>query len=135
MKQITTIEEMLEEERANVDRRVALWKEKKEIFLPIVTKLAALEIEPRFDGDLNVSFAGDKHKLAAVFRILRLAGFATKSERPKANDSSWNGYFHNPDYETIWVWFTSSVCRRVQTGTRIEEVPIYETVCGDNTIP
>jgi len=81
---------------------------------------------------MNINCAGDKHKLAAVIRILRISGFSTAANRPKQGDSSWYAWF-DADNCTMRIWFsfTSSVCRRIKTGSKMVSVDTYETVCGD----
>jgi hypothetical protein len=90
-------------------------------------------LSARIDGyDMNISLSGDKHMLEAAWRVLRKLGFDAPSSRPEANQSSWNGRFHRKaDDCTIYLFFTSSVCRRIKTGTKMVEQDIYETVCGE----
>lgn len=93
-----------------------------------------MDIEPRFDPDLRLisfNFAGDGLKLGKVWGELRRAGFSCSS-RPKKGDTQFSGWFEQDGYATISVYFTSTMCRRVQVGTQIVQQPIYETICGED---
>lgn len=110
------------------------WIQNKDILLPVVNALAKIDIEADMsDEDLNVRFTGDKQKLIAVMRIVRQAGFdCGNTRRPQKGESSWTARFQSSDSTIdIWLSFSSSVCKQVQTGTRTIEVPVYETQCGD----
>lgn len=39
--------------------------------------------------------------------------------------------FRHPDGASVWLSFSSSVCVRVQVGTRTVEEPIYEIQCEE----
>jgi hypothetical protein len=98
-------------------------------------QLEAADIEPTFDfrsTSIDLSFTGSGDKLAMVWHLLRANGWTTNS-RPKKGDTSYNGFWDAPNDERarVWVQFSSSVCRRVQVGTKMVEQPIYETVCAD----
>ncbi len=109
------------------------WKANKAFFQPIVDKLIGLNIEPYYDSSLNIHFTGDKHKLAAVVRILRTGGMISQTDPPTANASSWWAYFRTQDYsKECYINFSSSVCRRVKTGTKMVQQDVYETVCGES---
>jgi hypothetical protein len=93
-------------------------------------------IEPTFDFEyhhIKVQFTGDGPLLADFWRLLRQAGYNTDS-RPKKGDTSYYGWWNKLQSATIALNFSSSVCKRVQTGTRTvtREEPIYETVCGES---
>jgi len=102
-------------------------------FPALFRRLEELDIEPSFslsDGDVNVYFTGDGHKLAEVWKALRQAGYETTA-RPKKGDSTFYAHWNLEGYSTIWMNFSSSVCRRVQVGTQMVEQPIYEVQCGE----
>lgn len=103
----------------------------RELFL----KLEALDIEPDFDmqgGDINIRFAGDGAKLGEVWGELRRAGYNT-FKHPAKGDTEFYAHWNGEGLAQIWLVFTSSMCRRVQVGTRTvtKEEPIYETQCGE----
>lgn len=81
---------------------------------------------------LTVSFTGDGPMLAEFWSLLRRAGYHTEN-RPKQGDTSYYGWWSKTGSLGIVLSFSSSVCRRVQTGTRTvtREEPIYKTICGD----
>lgn len=80
--------------------------------------------------DLNISIAGTKQDLEAAWGVLRRLGFDAPDERPAANQPEFTGTFRRPDDKcSVYLRFSSTVCKRIQTGTRTEEVPIYEIVC------
>lgn len=92
-----------------------------------------LDIEPGFslDGDyINLSFAGDGPKLAAVWKLLRQHGFKN-SCHPKKGDTTFYAFWEREGHVQFFMSFTSTMCRRVQVGTKMVETPIYETQCGD----
>lgn len=112
------------------------WNSIKDFYRPIINALQRLGIEPSFSNDIDVRFAGDAHKLAAAVRILRTSGFETISERPKPGDVSWTAWYDHPNCGTrLYLYFTSSVCKRVKTGTKMVEQDVYETQCGDISMP
>jgi hypothetical protein len=129
---MSIIERQIAEAKKELSERETRWGAIKSVLEPIVLKLQTLEIEPTFYTDLNVSFTGDKHKLAAVIRIFRLAGW-TSITKPKDKEPSWCGYFHKKGIDaSVWVAFTSTICRRVKIGTKMVEQDIFEVVCGES---
>lgn len=102
-------------------------------FQAMLLELEDLDIEPGFDfqnGCIDLSFAGDGDKLGNVWHVLRRAGFEP-DKRPQKGDTSFCTFWRNGAHAMVWVSFTSTMCRRVQVGTKMVEQPIYETVCGD----
>lgn len=96
--------------------------------------LEELEIEPNFqlgDDYISVSFAGDGPKLTAVWKLFRQNGYNT-NDRPKKGDTTFYSFWSGPEgLAKLFLNFSSSVCRRVQVGTKMVEQPIYETQCGE----
>ena len=130
------IEIALAEKAIALAKTRAKWNSIKEFYRPIINALHRLGLEPSLGTDIDLNFAGDAHKLAAVVRILRVSGFSTKGERPKKGDVTWHAYFAHPECDTkVWLYFTSSVCRRVKTGTKMVEQDVYETHCDDISMP
>lgn len=92
-----------------------------------------LDIDPGFDLDgeyINLSFTGDGPRLAVVWKLLRRHGFKN-SCHPKKGDTTFYAFWEQEGYAKFFMSFTSSVCRRVQVGTKMVETPIYETQCGE----
>lgn len=81
-------------------------------------------------GDINLNFTGDGDRLAEVWKELRRNGYAPNS-RPKKGESSFYTHWLQDGLSTFWMNFSSSVCRRVKTGTKTVEVDVYETQCGE----
>lgn len=109
------------------------WNGCKDFFGPIVGAFERIGAEPYFsNGTIFVNMTGDKEKLTQAFRILRTAGLEFNGDRPKKGDSSWHSTFRHPS-QSVYVFFqfTSSVCRRVKTGTKIVEQDVFEVQCGD----
>jgi hypothetical protein len=124
----------LQEQALALSKVRARWNANRSILRPIVVALQKLKIETTLDSNLNVSISGDAKKLAAVVRIFMISGFKPSNSKPKQGDMSWHSYFHHPTCAIdIWFYFTSSVCKRVQVGTEMKEVPVYETQCDDIT--
>lgn len=112
------------------------WSAIKDFYRPIINAFHRLGLEPKLSSDVDVSFTGDAKKLAAVVTILRGSGFNTTAARPKKGDTSWSAYYNHPDCETkVWLYFTSSVCKRVKVGTKMVEQDVFEVQCGDIVEP
>ena len=77
----------------------------------------------------NVSIAGSRADLDVLFGVLRRAGL-TPDLRPAEKTESYCTYWRAEDFR-VWVWFTSTSCKRVQVGTKTEEVPVYDMVCEE----
>lgn len=98
------------------------------------TRFSELGIEPWMnltDRDLNISFAGTYGLMKDVWAELRRNGFTpdrmVPTDDPKM--TNFHCWFHKEGYGPVWFNFTSTVCKRVQVGTKMEEVPIYDVVC------
>ena len=129
------IENRLKEQAEDLKKNKDFWKVHKALLKPVIKALEAKEIEPWIaNGWFYISFSGDKHKLADVVRVLRTNGFSTTSDKPEPNSTSWYALYKNPSMSGyVCLNFSSSVCQRVQVGTKMEEVPVYEVRCGDAT--
>jgi hypothetical protein len=100
-------------------------------FSQLFLELEAMDIEPSFDftgGSIDINFAGDGPKLAAIWQLLRRVGYEPDG-RPNKGDVSYSSYWRQDGYANIWIHFSSTVCKRVQVGTKTVEQPIYETRC------
>ncbi len=131
------VQEKIDETRKAFAERLKWQEENATIMWPIYQKV--LDLGGDFEAD-NVygclRLAGDKHKLAEMVRALRVAGFSTAEAPPQMGQTSWSPTFTSPQLKGGWIWlfFTSTACRRVKIGTKIEparEVDVYETVCGE----
>ena len=129
-----TILEILQDEQKNLNNRLERWEEHKDFLQPIIDSFKDDLTHTSLTNSLDLHIMGDAALLAKVFKKLRSEGYELQSgwERPKAGEISWSGYFkHQYVSEKIWVNFTSSVCKRVQVGTRMEEIPVYEVRCNE----
>lgn len=96
-------------------------------------RLEELDIDIRFDlrdGDIAVSFTGDGERLKEVWAEFRRNGFEPSS-RPEKGATGHLCFWSKPDFAKFFMSFSSSMCRRVQVGTKMVEQPVYETVCGE----
>lgn len=103
--------------------------------LPVLFRgLEEMELEPSFNlGEdyISLSFTGDGPKLTAVWKLLRQCGY-NSNDRPKKGDTTFYSFWSGPEgVAKIFLNFSSTVCRRVQVGTKMVETPIYETQCGE----
>lgn len=80
--------------------------------------------------DLNLCLTGGKRDLEHLWGKLRHLGFEAPDERPKSSSPEWTGTFRRDDGVRIYVHFSSTVCKRVPTGRKIE-VDEYDIVCDD----
>lgn len=111
----------------------ASWNKHKKTLEPILNALEDMPLITSWDGDFNLSFAGSRVDIIRVWRALRASGWKLSSNTtpPQANESTWAGFFHHPDFEfpRIWLRFSSTTCRRVARGTKMVEETIWETLC------
>lgn len=80
-------------------------------------------------GGYNVSVTGSRADLDILFGVLRRLGL-TPDSRPAEKDTSYCTFWRMEGFR-LWVWFTSTSCKRVQVGTELKEVPVYDTVCEE----
>jgi hypothetical protein len=79
----------------------------------------------------NISVTGPRADLDVMFGILRRNGLQPSS-RPEEKTQYYSTYWTFEDSsDYIFVMFSSTSCRRVQVGTKMEEVPVYDTVCEE----
>ena len=129
----TAIAKGLTEDLMRVNARITWWVQNQHHFATIVPQLELLgaDINVAYKS-LDVNIAGNKDTLLSVYRIMRQNGYKPNS-RPEAGAATYSAYWDNPNAEAprLWIYFTSTVCHRVQTGTKMVEVPVYEVQCGD----
>lgn len=102
-------------------------------FTPLFRQLEHLDIDLRFnmdDGDIHLSFTGNGERLKTVWAELRRNGYEP-AFRPKKGENNFSTFFEQEECSRIWFSFSSTVCKRVQVGTRTVEQPIYETRCDE----
>lgn len=106
-------------------------------------------------ASISINLSGTAQDLAKVVKQVRAIGYQTTSERPTAGSHEWRGLYisdvvrerknaegwyglpqsERDSLELKWpdihLNFSSTVCRRVQTGTKMVEEPVYEVRCGE----
>lgn len=134
----TFIEERIEAYEAPIREFKDHWTREKERYMPVLRKLAHLGAE-FYAGDrtyLQVNLMGDGHVLAEAMRALRAHGFNTYNSKPAKNDPTWSSFWTVEGagdwHIRIYLNFTSSVCRRVKTGTKTVVQDVFEIVCGEH---
>lgn len=99
---------------------------------PLGEKINRISVS--YDGFV-IYLPGTGDDLTALFKSLAANGWHCQSERPKEMEASWFGMFQKEGFTeySIWVSFSSTVCKRVLKGKEMREVDVYETVCGEAT--
>jgi hypothetical protein len=95
--------------------------------------LEDMDIEPSFSLDneyVVVSFAGDGETLGKVWGLFRRNGYQTHS-RPAKGDTMFYAFWDCAGHAQLFMNFSSTLCKRVQVGTEMKEVPVYKTQCGE----
>jgi hypothetical protein len=90
-------------------------------------------IDIRLDPDggyVSFTFTGNGAFFSEVWSEMRRNGF-TPTNRPKKGDIDFAGYWDRPGCARLFMNFSSSLCKRVQVGTKMVEQAIYETQCGE----
>lgn len=82
--------------------------------------------------DINVRFTGNKATLESYWKALRNAGYEPDDhigtdKKPSYFSTKWR----KDGFTPIYMAFSSNVCRTVQTGTKMVEQAVYETVCDE----
>lgn len=81
--------------------------------------------------NVSIRVAGGPNELKEVFRAFRKLGYEP-SDRPGIKpESSFSTYFRKDDRDSteFYLSFTSTFCRRVKIGVKMQEVAVYEVVC------
>ena len=127
-----TMLRMVEQAQA-AKQAIASFQKTIKAFSALFRSVETMDIEPRFDlsaGSIDLSFTGTGDKLRAVWVELRRAGYKPNA-RPEKGKTQFYTYWEQEGYARIWMNFSSSVCRRVQVGTKTVETPVYETQCDE----
>lgn len=102
-----------------------------------LNKIEGISIDVRIDmstTSIDMHVAGDIRAFKGAWQILRNQGYEP-SARPESHErlSAFNTYWNKPEHKLkVWFNFTSSVCKRIQVGTKTVEEPIYEVICDDS---
>lgn len=127
---VKIIEQRLREERDAIRKRREQFRASRDKLEPLLTELHELGCELRFPNSIDVTLTGDKHKFLALLRVLNRHGLKTPKIEKGATGLS--HFFYPEGTElSLYVVFSSTVCRRVKVGTKMVEQEIYETVCDE----
>lgn len=101
--------------------------------LQIIALLANVESLPVLRASIDttsvdLSIAGDKKVLKQTWNKLRTMGYET-SDVPQEDSTGFSCWWYKEDEPTIWLNFSSTVCKQVKVGTKTQEVDIYEVQC------
>lgn len=126
----------MEKKRLELEENTRKWLRSRPKLAPVVNAFEDLATYISVDYQVNIHISGDKDSLIRSFRILRGAGFKTDSPPPRKGENQWVSTWIAPNCPmSIYFNFTSTICRRVQTGTKMVEQAVYETVCGEIEVP
>lgn len=127
-----TLLRLVEKSQQAVKNGKAL-KETVSLLPDLFRRLEEMNLDVGFNLDntwINLSFTGDGAKLGEVWGLLRRHGYKTNC-RPVKGETQFYAFWEREGAVQFFMCFSSSVCRRVQIGTEMKEVPIYETQCGE----
>jgi hypothetical protein len=81
-------------------------------------------------NSLDLFFTGKVEDLNTVWKALRARGYAP-SDRPPADKrlSTFSTFWNHEERISIYMHFSSSQCKMIQTGTEMVEKPVYEVQC------
>lgn len=127
-----TLQELRDEVQRDYETKAAVLDRIAPYYEALMTGLADVKPYVWVDGyEVNVSITGAKSALASAWATLRRNGF-TPEERPtRETKSEIHTRFRQADGTRVYLAFSSTVCRRVQVGTRTVEEPIYEIQCEE----
>jgi len=131
--------ELIEKEYARIEEK----KRNLEVFepRPIQAQYDALfqalyDVDPNInikansnDGEFDIRFAGDSGVYRWVYSTLREHGWEPEDRISDDTRNYFTTWYRKEGLPSLYVTFSSTVCQRVQVGTRTVEEPIYELVC------
>ena len=126
--------EMIELRMSNIDKFVGNVAAELDIIINELDDICGDDIGYYLDptlGELNVTFHGDSELYAKVYQVLRQSNYMPEKRISKEEKSYFSTWYRDEqdNLPALYVVFSSTVCRRVKVGTKMEEVPVYETVC------
>lgn len=122
------LEKLLDEEK-DIRKTIEKWEKSKDKGLPFVKDLLMLGCHISLSKPhIYVTLSGDKDKFLKFIRIHRRYGHKPNIPAKGETQATWFIYIGESEF---FMHFTSTVCKRVQTGTKMQPVPIYETVCEE----
>lgn len=88
--------------------------------------------------DIDVKFKGGISEFKTMMKIMFDYDYKPRSKPVGEKFTEFSCWWDHKDLATdepkFWIWFTSSVCTRVQIGTEMlpaREAAVYEIVCGN----
>jgi len=127
------IAEQLQQRMVDLAKQVGWWQTNKKELQPVIDQLEILGYTVEISGNsLDCSGAGDKQMLIATFKVMRGFGYEP-TRRPSAKDAFYGSfwYLEGRHDNAVWISFSSTVCKRVQVGTEMKEVPVYDIQCSE----
>lgn len=114
--------------------RMEFWATNKRAVDAVFDAIGKAFPDAEFDvnpGSFEVSIRGRVGDLMGGVAILEENGFHGDNELPVEKVSYWSGNFYNDAGLRIWFYWSSTTCQRVQVGTKMQEVAVYELRCSD----
>jgi len=97
--------------------------------------LASNVIRVSFDESCNsidVHYSGGKLVLSSIFSTWRHLGYEPDHRLENEKVSGFSTFWRKEGQDLkFWIVFVSTVCKRVQVGTKMVEQAVYETVCDE----
>ena len=133
--QVDFILPKIKEKHDKIVDRAQNWIAGKDQVLPVLLAFQALGGNISVDGDCDiiVGIAGDKDCFINCWKLWRSCG--VRLDTPPPGATSVNQLLTAFGIK-FYFCFSSTVCKRVQVGTKMVETPVFETQCGTdlNTI-
>ena len=135
------IRKTLNGEIASARRQRDKWEEIEQYYSETLLKIALLRKEGPYDSNIDVSGGsalfiharGNAKLLTEIVRALRTTGWNSKNQRPEKTQTTWQAdWDHQNVPSRIYLFFSSTVCNRVQVGVEMKEVPVYEIQCTED---
>jgi hypothetical protein len=131
---------LLSEIKANIRNSKRAWKQARDLFKEYEPDITRLVGEINLSGassarmecdteDVNFYVSGGADVLKEIFRTFRKLGYEPSSRPDTKPQTQFTCYFRQDGKPTFYLSFSSTLCRRVKVGTKMQEVDVYETVC------
>lgn len=124
----------LADKKKDSERAIKLMATTVQELAPMFLTLEEMDIDISFDlncQSIDIGFSGNGDKFQQVWGMLRHEGY-TPDTRPVAGDTGYCGFWRKSEHwARIYLRFSSTVCKRVQIGTKMIEQAIYETQCSN----
>jgi hypothetical protein len=115
-------------------RRMELWAKYKHRLSPIMQDFQDAWADSYFNvGPFNweINISGRMADLVAAISKLEAIGYIPISEVPEKLTTYFSTRFVREGYPDVLLYWSSTTCRKVQVGTKVEEVPVYEMRCDE----